>query len=95
MITGRDVITVRVSANATIRRYEARSQEVILDFSTSSARETRDKSCITIYYPNEKETLWDISKEYGIDPVIMEKENASSFTADGIVAKGVKSVLIP
>jgi hypothetical protein len=95
MITGRDVITVRVSANATIRRYEARSQEVISDFSTSSARETRDKSCITIYYPNEKETLWDISKEYGIDPVIMGKENASSFTADGIVAKGVKSVLIP
>ncbi len=95
MITGRDMITVRVSANATIRRYETRSREVISDFSSSGLRETRDKSCITIYYPNEKETLWNISKEYGIDPIVMEKENASSFTADGIVAKGVKSVLIP
>ncbi len=95
MMTGRDIITVRVSATATIRQYELKEKTVVSNFKAKSEREARDKSCITLYYPNSTETLWSISKEYGIDPEEIMKENPSLFSAEGNVVKSTKAIFIP
>lgn len=94
-ITGRNMITVRVSANASIMQYERKSHTLLSDYSVLSQRNIREKDCITIYYPSKTETLWDISKLYGVDPKEIANENKSSFNANGELDKNVKAVFIP
>ena len=89
------MISFRVSANATIRQYKKNQYEVLSDFSPTNEREQKDKSCITLYYPAQNESLWEISKEYGINPAVIAKENPHSFSQDGIFNNKSKNVLIP
>lgn len=95
MVTGRNMITVRISATATIRQYKTQNCSFLSEFSPISQREQRDKSCITIYYPSKTDTLWDISKEYGIDPKEIAKENKNSFAANGTLSENIKTIFIP
>ena len=94
-ISGRNMINVRVSANATIRKYNERSCTFISEYSPLSSREQRDKSCITLYYPSKSDSVWDIAKEYGIDPKDIIKENKSSFTPNGALTDNIKAIFIP
>ncbi len=94
-VTGRNMVTVRVSANATIRQYSAGTCSFISDYSVSEKREPREKGCITIYYPSKSDTIWDIAKEYGIDPKDIAKENKASFSQNGTLSDNVKTIFIP
>ena len=94
-ISGRNMISIRISANASIKMYENKNQKVLSDFSVISQREERNNSCITIYYPSKTDTLWDISKEYGISPKDIANENKLSFSSDGNLSENVKTIFIP
>lgn len=94
-VTGRNMLTVRVSATATIREYNIKNCTFLSNFSTVEQREKREKDCITIYYPSNTDTLWDIAKEYGIDPKEIATENKSSFTANGTLSEKAKTIIIP
>ena len=94
-VTGRNMITVRVSANASIMQYERKNHTLLSDYSVVSQRNIREKECITIYYPSKDETLWDISKLYGVDPKEIANENKSSFGSNGELDKNVKAIFIP
>ena len=94
-VSGRNMISFRVSANATIRQYKKKEYNLLSSFSPSGKREEKDKSCITLYYPSYNQSLWDISKEYGIAPDIIAKENPNSFSGEGFFISKSKSVFIP
>jgi len=95
MISGRNTLTVRVNANITVRKYIDKTHTVLSSFSELKKRETRDKNLITIYYPSASEHLWDISKEYGVDPEEIIKENKSSFINGDVLNESVKTIFIP
>ena len=94
-ISGRNMINVRVSANATIRKYNEKTYSFVSDYTSSTPREPRDKSCITLYYPSKFDTVWDIAKEYGINPKEIIKENKSSFDLNGTLQEKAKAIFIP
>ncbi len=95
MISGRNTITVKVNANTTVRKYVDKSHVVLSSFSELKKREPRDKNIITIYYPSATEKLWDISKEYGVDPEEIIKENKLSFSSIGSLNESIKTIFIP
>ncbi len=94
-ISGRNMISFRVSANATIRQYKKKQYNLLSGFTSSGKREEKDKSCITLYYPSYNQSLWDISKEYGISPNIIAKENPHSFSGEGLFISKSKNIFIP
>ena len=94
-VSGRNMISFRVSANATIRQYKKNQFNILSSFSSLGKREEKEKSCITLYYPSSNQSLWDISKEYGIAPNVIAKENPHSFTGEGLFISKSKNVFIP
>ncbi len=94
-LSGRNMISVRISANATIKQYKKNEYNVLSSFSPTAEREQKEKSCLTLYYPSQNETLWDISKEYGINPSFISKENPNCFSKEGNFISKSKNILIP
>ncbi len=90
-VKGKNEVSVKAEMQINCSVFGETEINIVSDIKEGAYSEKTNKSAITVYFPSEKECLWDIAKRYNTTVESISIEN----NLDSEIIDGVKMLFIP